>query len=137
LALWAYDDYLGYSIFILILTLIQIAFALKDLRESLLKIRNMILFTTEVDVIRHGAKLMVSSAELVPGDLILIKNRSKLPCDCILIKGSCIMNEAILTGESIPINKTSLLSSKQLFTIKGNENSILYSGTNCLRSYTP
>lgn len=46
------------------------------------------------------------------------------------------MNEAILTGESIPINKTSLLSSKQLFSIKGNENSILYSGTNCLRSYT-
>ena len=52
---------------------------------------------------------MVSSAELVPGDLLLINNRSKLPCDCILVKGSCIMNEAILTGESIPINKTSLI----------------------------
>lgn len=78
---------------------------------------------------------MISSADLVPGDLLLIKNRSKLPCDCILIKGSCIMNEAILTGESIPINKTSLLKTEELFTHSGNENSLLFCGTNCLRSY--
>lgn len=44
------------------------------------------------------------------------------------------MNEAILTGESIPINKTSLIKTKNLFTNKGNENSILFNGTSCLRS---
>ncbi|MEE6526715.1 hypothetical protein FKM82_027505, partial [Ascaphus truei] len=52
----------------------------------------------------------VESRHLVPGDLIdLTGKRFFLPCDCILLRGSCIVNEGMLTGESIPVTKTPLV----------------------------
>ena len=50
----------------------------------------------------------MSSIELVPGDLIEVRDNWTVPCDCILINGSSIINESMLTGESIPIVKTPL-----------------------------
>jgi cation-transporting ATPase 13A2 len=32
----------------------------------------------------------------------------KLPCDFILLSGTCIINESMLTGESIPVIKSAL-----------------------------
>jgi len=45
------------------------------------------------------------SDNLVPGDVIKIPEGSVLPCDLILLTGSAIVNESILTGESIPVMK--------------------------------
>ena len=48
------------------------------------------------------------SVELVPGDLLLIPDYdTQMPCDAVLIEGQAIMNESMLTGESVPITKTS------------------------------
>lgn len=58
---------------------------------------------------------MVSSKELMPGDIFFVQNNSKVSCDSIIIEGQCTMNEAILTGESIPVNKVSLLKTDNLF----------------------
>ena len=41
----------------------------------------------------------------MPGDIIEIKNMSMMQCDAILLNGSAIVNESILTGESVPITK--------------------------------
>ena len=45
----------------------------------------------------------ISSENLVPGDIIEIKNQSMMQCDVVLLNGSVILNESILTGESLPI----------------------------------
>lgn len=50
----------------------------------------------------------VDSSDLVPGDIIKVPENLVLPCDLVLMTGSAIVNEAILTGESIPVMKQSL-----------------------------
>ena len=53
----------------------------------------------------------INSVELVPGDVIVVKDSMNLPCDLLLLSGSCIVNESMLTGESIPIFKNSISES--------------------------
>ncbi|KAM9613606.1 putative cation-transporting ATPase 13A4 isoform 6-T7 [Morphnus guianensis] len=51
----------------------------------------------------------LESHHLVPGDMLVLKEgKTLLPCDAILISGQCIVNESMLTGESIPVTKTHL-----------------------------
>ena len=44
----------------------------------------------------------MDSTELLPGDVIEIPINVPLPCDSIIISGSALLNESILTGESMP-----------------------------------
>jgi len=53
----------------------------------------------------------------VPGDIIKIEEDMIIPCDCILIKGEVVVNEAILTGESMPITKENIKASESKFTV--------------------
>jgi len=50
----------------------------------------------------------IDSDELVPGDVIVVPNNSNMPCDAILLSGTCILNESMLTGESVPVIKNAL-----------------------------
>lgn len=77
-------------------------------------------------------KIDIDSEELVAGDLVEIPVRCKMPCDIILLSGSCIMDESMLTGESIPVIKSSLTHTKTKFS-EEDRNTILFSGTECLQ----
>jgi cation-transporting ATPase 13A3/4/5 len=65
-------------------------------------------YTCPVELREKGGFRTVQSSELVPGDVIKVPDHTILPCDSILLNGSVIMNEAMLTGESIPVIKASL-----------------------------
>lgn len=57
-------------------------------------------------VIRENENIQISSSDLVPGDLILLKQGSKIPADVRIIKHENLkINEAVLTGESNPVKK--------------------------------
>ena len=43
----------------------------------------------------------------MPGDIFIIEDDKIAPCDFIIINGSCVINEAILTGESAAVMKNS------------------------------
>ncbi|MDW8327369.1 MAG: cation-translocating P-type ATPase [Anaerolineales bacterium] len=59
-------------------------------------------------VIRDGEELKVPARELVPGDLILLHAGDKVPADARLIEAVNLqIEEAALTGESVPVEKTS------------------------------
>lgn len=51
----------------------------------------------------------MSSNKLVPGDLLVLNKPCNLNCDLVLLEGTCTVNESMLTGECVPIAKTSLL----------------------------
>lgn len=49
---------------------------------------------------------------VVPGDVISIENMCVMQCDAVLLNGNVIVNESMLTGESVPVTKTALSSSR-------------------------
>jgi len=50
---------------------------------------------------------LVDSSALVPGDIMVIPPHGcVLQCDTVLLTGNCIVNESMLTGESVPVTKT-------------------------------
>jgi cation-transporting ATPase 13A3/4/5 len=47
--------------------------------------------------------------------LAVIPNENIMPCDMILINGSCVINEAILTGESAAVVKNCIVPSAEIY----------------------
>lgn len=56
-------------------------------------------------VIRGGEQKEVPVEQVTPGELILIKPGSRIPLDGIVVEGGTSVDESMLTGESIPVEK--------------------------------
>ena len=62
--------------------------------------------THHVEVIREGKRAKLDAAKLVPGDTVILAQGSKVPADGTLVFANrAYFDEAIITGESIPIAK--------------------------------
>jgi len=59
----------------------------------------------EARVMRDGKEIMIPIEEVVLGDCLIVKPGEKIPVDGIVIKGSTSVDESMITGESIPIEK--------------------------------
>ncbi|MBZ4188697.1 heavy metal translocating P-type ATPase [Niabella beijingensis] len=76
---------------------------LKKLAQTQVVMANMIAYDNE-----HNENIFeVESTALRTGDLILIKNGEQVPADCKILWGDANVNEAIITGESVPVKKQS------------------------------
>jgi P-type Cu+ transporter len=75
--------------------------ALKKLAQSQKVMANMIAFD------EHHQEIIfpVENTQLRSGDLILIKSGEQVPTDCKILWGEASVNEAIITGESLPVFK--------------------------------
>jgi Cd2+/Zn2+-exporting ATPase len=66
-------------------------------------------FSPETAVIREGGvggrERAVAAEEVRPGDLLILRPGERVPVDAVVYKGSSDLNEAVLTGESIPVEK--------------------------------
>jgi len=77
---------------------------------------------------RGGKEIEIDSADLVPGDIVLLEEGEKIPADIRLIKVKALqINEASLTGESVPSSKTDkhMAGKKAL----GDQKNMAFSGT--------
>lgn len=104
--LWCMDDYYYYAFCIFIISAFSIISTLIETKETMKRMKDMSFFECSVRVFRSGSWRNVSSVELVPGDLVDIANVHTVPCDAMLASGDCILNESMLTGESVPVSKT-------------------------------
>ncbi len=76
---------------------------LKELAKSQVVMANMITYDEN-----HDEHIFpIENKDLRVGDLILIKNGEQVPADCKILWGDVSVNEAIITGESVPVNKKS------------------------------
>ncbi|HEV2192245.1 MAG TPA: magnesium-translocating P-type ATPase [Nitrosopumilaceae archaeon] len=82
-------------------------------------------------VIRDGSDKKIPSEEIVPGDMVMLSAGSKIPADCIILESrDLFVNEAVLTGETFPVEKNSSLISDEV-PISKRTNS-LFMGTNVI-----
>src|SRR5690625_6227473 len=56
-------------------------------------------------VMREGKQVEISAAQVQPDETVLVKNGAKVPVDGIVIGGTGALDEASITGESIPVEK--------------------------------
>ncbi|MGP9735844.1 heavy metal translocating P-type ATPase [Brachybacterium sp. AOP42-C2-15] len=56
-------------------------------------------------VMREGEQVEISAAQVRPDETVLVKNGAKVPVDGIVIGGTGALDEASITGESIPVEK--------------------------------
>lgn len=57
-------------------------------------------------VIREGTEIQVDTEEVVEGDIVVTRPGERIPVDGIVIEGTSIVDESMLTGESIPVEKS-------------------------------
>ncbi|MBU2167950.1 MAG: heavy metal translocating P-type ATPase [Alphaproteobacteria bacterium] len=57
-------------------------------------------------VLRDGKELEVPTAEVVSGDTVVIRPGNKIPVDGTVLEGTSLVDESMLTGESMPVEKT-------------------------------
>uniref|UniRef100_A0A8C2IRT0 ATPase 13A3 n=1 Tax=Cyprinus carpio TaxID=7962 RepID=A0A8C2IRT0_CYPCA len=127
--LWCTDEYYYYAMAIVIMSVISIATSLYTIKKQYVMLHDMVAAhsTVRVTVCRGENETEEAlSTDLVPGDVIVIpSNGIIMPCDAVLICGTCIVNESMLTGESVPVTKTDLPNPQQ--DIKGGDGDAIYS----------
>jgi len=55
---------------------------------------------------RNGSILDIPAAYAVPGDIVIVRPGEKIPVDGIIISGNTAIDESMITGESIPVEKS-------------------------------
>ena len=139
-AIWFYSAYnLSYIIFVF--TIISTVINVYEEKRLFQRIKEISIYTCKVNVYRRKTEdeivtpIKIDSSDLVPGDLYEIPEDGKyLPCDTVLINGSVIVNESLLTGDSTPIIKNGMSQSDNIFDTTNNsyEKFVLFSGTKIL-----
>lgn len=113
MSLWFWDGYRYYATVILVISVASAITSLVETRTNLRNVREMSNYTCPVNVLRKGDENQleeVDSSTLVPGDVVEIPllPDTIMPCDFVLLTGTCIVNESMLTGESIPVIKSAI-----------------------------
>ncbi|EGB05969.1 hypothetical protein AURANDRAFT_38218 [Aureococcus anophagefferens] len=136
--LWLLDAYWQYVGFTLFSITFMEAGTVMQRMKTLKSLSGMSAKAAPVLCWRSKTWVEVGSDDLLPGDLIsAIKKRLArmvhvVPCDCVLVRGSAVTNEATLTGESTPQMKDAVVpdGSDRCLDMNGADRvSVLFSGT--------
>ena len=147
--LWGFDNYLLYASCILFLSVCSLGFSVYEIRKQSEKLHDMVTSggDEKVSVMCGRGQLgdcprevELDCLDLVPGDTISIPaDGCTMTCDAVLVTGTCIVNEAMLTGESVPVTKSALEHPPSgeegaKYEPEANKMNTLFSGTSVIQT---
>lgn len=105
----SYAMHLYYEAAVTILTLITLGKYLEAVSkgktsEAIKKLMGLVPKTATI--IRNDKELVIPIDEVIVGDIVIVKPGEKLPVDGEVVEGATAVDESMLTGESIPVEKT-------------------------------
>lgn len=141
--LWCLDEYWYYSVFTLFMLVVFESTVVQQRLKTLQEFRGMSVPPIEMFVLRYSKWISIKSNQIVPGDVCALPFTDKvdsdgltIPCDLILLQGSCIVNEAMISGESTPLLKESIedVDGNDLIDMSDSDrNHVLFGGTKVLQ----
>ncbi|KAF1813110.1 hypothetical protein P152DRAFT_305734 [Eremomyces bilateralis CBS 781.70] len=146
LSLWSYDEYYQYAICIFLISVGGIVSELVETKATMRRLREVSRFECDVRVLRNGFWRYEGSRDLVPGDVYEVSdpNLPQLPCDSLLLSGDCIVNESMLTGESVPVTKVPAIDQTlEVLNLSASTlpaevaRHVLFAGTKIIRARRP
>ena len=140
--IFVFTGYLLYGIAIFLVFAIAILIGVLETRKNMKHIEEISRYSCPVKVYRKNENnevmegVEIDSTELVPGDVYELPEEGlSLPCDTIIISGSAIINESMLTGESTPVIKVRMIGTNDIYdtTNSSYEKFILFAGTKIIQ----
>ncbi|CEG45877.1 p-type atpase (p-atpase) superfamily [Plasmopara halstedii] len=133
---WYYFTYWNMGIVMTVVVLGAAVVNIHTQRQIQSSIVSMTRYYTDMAVLRNGDWRVLSSREIVPGDLVKVSENWIVPCDMAIVKGTTVCDESMLTGESMPVQKFPIpeSSSEVYDPEKGSKKHTLFAGTRVLSS---
>uniref|UniRef100_A0A383WJ86 Cation-transporting ATPase n=1 Tax=Tetradesmus obliquus TaxID=3088 RepID=A0A383WJ86_TETOB len=143
--LWCLDEYWYYSLFTLGMLVMFECTVVVQRQRNLRELRSLQTPKQRLQAYRGGKWEEVPGEALLPGDVVSIcrpkggpgAEEKVVPADCLLLAGNCIVEEAVLTGESTPQWKLAVggggVSPNEHLHIKSHRQHVLFGGTKVLQ----
>ncbi|MBQ2069354.1 MAG: HAD-IC family P-type ATPase [Bacilli bacterium] len=78
---------------------------IQDIHSRRLTDKLKVLAAAKVKVLRNGIEMEIESEAIVLSDIIMLSAGDQIPADCVVVEGTCRVDESLLSGESVPIDK--------------------------------
>lgn len=146
-ALWCLDEYWYYSVFTLVMLVVFESTVVQQRLRNIDEFRTMSVSPVPMYVYRQNKWLPITSECLLPGDICSVDFKGDVewtvPADLILLGGaSCVVNEAMISGESTPLLKEPVFDARSRadrlsFDDGPDRAHLLFGGTKILQIITP
>ena len=136
--LWCLDEYWYYSLFTGVMMVGMECTTVYQRIRNMRTLRDMAeVPVRDIDVMRGGKKVTIRTDALLPMDIMVVPSNAPCPVDALLVRGTAVVNEATLTGESTPQLKEAPDDVDVNLSVKKHARHMLFSGTQILLSNGP
>ncbi len=100
---------LYYESVAVVITLVMLGKVLeqKSKSKTLSAIEGLMALTPETAIVeRRGKNITLLTKDVTVGEILVVKAGSKIPLDGVIVRGETAVDESMLTGESLPVEKT-------------------------------
>ncbi|XP_035903591.1 probable cation-transporting ATPase 13A5 isoform X1 [Anopheles stephensi] len=135
--LWFFYEYYYYAVVIILMSGFGITVSIIQTQRNQRALYSTVKSTDTAMVVRDTMESeTIETRFLVPGDVLEIPATGcTMQCDAVLLSGNCILDESMLTGESVPVTKTPLpLKRDLIYNRKEHARHTLFCGTRVIQT---